>query len=56
MNCPRCGARLVRYSFGTQDAVVCEPCGYVGVDVEHESERVEMESWDDALRRFREDT
>jgi Zn-finger nucleic acid-binding protein len=52
MNCPRCETTLETYTLGDHDADVCERCGYVGVSVEHESERMEMESWSEALRRF----
>ncbi|MFC6989545.1 hypothetical protein ACFQJD_14045 [Haloplanus sp. GCM10025708] len=31
---------------------MCEDCGYVGIDADHGGEPVEVESWDDALRRF----
>ncbi|WP_162991647.1 MULTISPECIES: hypothetical protein [Halostella] len=54
MDCPRCDAEVERYTLEGHDAQVCERCGYVGVSVEHESEPVEVESWQDAFRRFNE--
>ncbi|XGI83361.1 hypothetical protein ACEU6E_08795 [Halorutilales archaeon Cl-col2-1] len=38
-----------------RQSYVCERCGYVGIKTEHESELVESESWNEALRRFREE-
>jgi hypothetical protein len=52
MDCPECGERLTDYHLGDRDAVGCEHCGYVGIDVEHRSRPSERESWDDALERF----
>lgn len=53
MNCPRCERRLDRYSFAGRTAFGCEGCGYVGVAAEHRSSPVEVESWEEALDRFR---
>lgn len=52
MTCPRCDGDIVTYSLSGHDAQICEHCGYVGVSVEHESEPVSLESWEDALNRF----
>ena len=52
MDCPRCGGEVETYSLSGNDAEICESCGYVGVAVEHQSERLEFESWNDALERF----
>ncbi|MFC7177576.1 hypothetical protein [Halosegnis marinus] len=52
MDCPRCGAPLVAYSFREKRALGCEDCGYVGVEVDHHAERRPEESWADALERF----
>lgn len=54
MDCPRCETSLSRYSLGERVAVGCEECGYVGVATDHASTPKELESWDDALERFRE--
>ncbi len=53
MDCSRCEATLRRYELDGRRAQVCEQCGYVGVDVEHRDEPVVVESWEEALRRFR---
>lgn len=55
MECPRCDGSLKTYSLGGRTAVVCERCGYVGVDVNHHTEPVEVESWAEAIRRFHEE-
>lgn len=52
MECPRCGGRLETYALDGEEAVGCDSCGYVGVEVEHEREPLNFESWDDALERF----
>ncbi|MFB6123908.1 MAG: hypothetical protein ABEJ78_10680 [Haloferacaceae archaeon] len=52
MACPQCGGALLTYALGGREASVCEDCGYVGIDADHGGEPVEVESWDDALRRF----
>lgn len=54
MDCPRCGREgtLTQYALGDRTAAVCERCGFVGVPVDHESERKKRESWEDALTRF----
>lgn len=54
MECPRCPGELDRYALAGGEAVVCDGCGYVGVPVEHRGEPREIESWDEAIRRFRE--
>jgi len=55
MTCPRCGDTLEAYSLSGREAEICESCGYVGVSVAHDSERREVESWNEALERFYED-
>lgn len=55
MDCSRCEATLRRYELAGRRAQVCEQCGYVGVDVEHRDEPVVVESWEEALTRFREE-
>jgi hypothetical protein len=52
MDCPQCGGTLGRYRLGGRSAVGCDDCGYVGLEADHTGEATEMESWDDALRRF----
>jgi hypothetical protein len=52
MHCPRCGGDFETYTMWGRDATVCGSCGYVGVSVEHKSDREERESWDHAIRRF----
>lgn len=54
MECPRCGADMETYSLGGREAQACESCNYVGVPVEHQSEREKPETWADALSRFEE--
>lgn len=53
MACPRCDRPLSVYTFQGREASVCESCGYVGVEVEHSSEPLIFESWDEAMDRFR---
>lgn len=53
MECPRCRDAVVSYELRGREAVVCESCGYVGVSVQHHAERRAGESWEEALRRFR---
>lgn len=53
MECPRCGGRLRSYQLGDANSQACEDCAYVGVFVDHRSQRENPESWDDALSRFR---
>lgn len=52
MDCPRCDASLVVYSFRERRALGCEDCGYVGVEVDHHVERRPEETWTEALERF----
>lgn len=54
MDCPECDGSLTTYVYRDREASVCERCGYVGIVADHEGEPVEVESWDEALRRFRE--
>lgn len=53
MDCPRCSEALVEYELRGRAAGVCEACGYVGVAIDHGGDLEEVESWDEALRRFR---
>jgi len=53
MDCPRCSGPLETYELFGREAEGCEKCGYVGVAVSHESEPVELESWQEALDRFK---
>ena len=41
------------YRLGEQESYVCGDCEYVGIDVEHGAEPEEVESWDEAMARFR---
>ncbi|WP_439026207.1 zf-TFIIB domain-containing protein [Haloarchaeobius sp. DT45] len=50
--CPRCGSSLSHYALSDVEAYGCDSCGWVGIDVEHRSEPVRIESWQDAIRRF----
>lgn len=52
MECPRCGNDLDRYTLGGREAVSCERCGYTGVPVDHRSEPLFVESWDEAISRY----
>ena len=52
MECPQCEDPLVRYALGGREAVICERCGYVGIEADHHGRPRAVESWDDALRRF----
>jgi len=55
-DCPRCGAELTTFALAGGEAFSCEACGYVGVEADHSGEPTAVESWDDALRRFNEDS
>lgn len=52
MDCPRCGAALTRYALDGREALGCDDCGYIGVEVDHHVERREDETWAEALARF----
>lgn len=54
--CPRCGAELTTFAMGETRASACEACSYVGVEADHTSEPASVESWDEALKRFRDDS
>lgn len=54
--CPRCGGDLSTYALGDRRRVVCEACGYTGVNVKLSNNSGEDESWDDALDRFSDDS
>ncbi|PSQ39343.1 hypothetical protein BRD13_03280 [Halobacteriales archaeon SW_5_70_135] len=51
MACPRCGGRLERYELSDRVEAACVDCGYVGVPVDHGSERARQESWTAAMER-----
>ncbi len=53
MDCPRCGGALSRLDFEGREALNCEGCGYADVEVDQRGERVEAESWAEAIERFR---
>src|SRR6056297_1392428 len=53
MDCPRCSGTLETYALFGREAEGCEKCGYVGVAVSHESKPDELESWQEALDRFK---
>ncbi|WP_331233026.1 zinc ribbon domain-containing protein [Natronorarus salvus] len=53
MDCPRCGGALSRLRFEGREALVCDGCGYADVEVDQRRERVEAESWAEAIERFR---
>ena len=55
MECPRCGDDLECYALFGREAFPCESCGYLGVPVDHESTPRPVESWSEALERFREE-
>lgn len=52
MDCPRCGTPLTRYALDGREALGCDDCGYIGVEVDHHVERREDETWAEALARF----
>lgn len=52
MDCPRCGTPLTRYALEGREALGCDDCGYIGVEVDHHVERREDETWAEALARF----
>lgn len=52
MDCPRCGGRLDRYELADRVEASCDDCGYVGVPVDHESERPADEAWTDVVERY----
>ncbi|MFC6835921.1 zf-TFIIB domain-containing protein [Halomarina ordinaria] len=52
MTCPRCDSRLERYALGGGATHSCRRCGYLGVSVDHTSERRAPESWTAAFERF----
>jgi hypothetical protein len=52
MDCPRCGGSLTQYQLADADTVACDDCIYVGVAVDHTSEKGSRESWTEALDRF----
>lgn len=53
MACPRCDGTLETYSLGGREAVICRHCGYVGIEADHRPEATEVETWSEALTRFR---
>jgi hypothetical protein len=52
MDCPQCGTALTTYALRGHEALVCERCGYVGIEADHHGTAREAESWRDALRRY----
>lgn len=52
MDCPRCGGSLTQYQLADAETVACDDCIYVGVSVDHTSEKGQRESWTEALDRF----
>ncbi len=52
MDCPRCGGRLDRYELADRVEASCDDCGYVGVPVDHGSERPTDEPWTDVVERY----
>jgi len=54
MECPRCGGSVIVYQLGDRESYVCGDCEYVGIEIDHEAEPRELESWDEAMERFRE--
>jgi hypothetical protein len=53
MECPRCGGTVTVYRLRGRESFACDDCEYVGIEVEHGSERRPSESWATALSRFR---
>ncbi len=53
MDCPRCGRVLSRLCLEGREALVCDGCGYADLEVDQRGERVEAESWAEAIERFR---
>lgn len=53
MECPRCGADVTVYRLGSAVSRSCTDCEFVGITVDHHSQRDDTESWDTALTRFR---
>ena len=52
MDCPQCDTALTTYALQGHEALVCERCGYVGIEADHHGTPRNAESWHDALRRF----
>lgn len=50
--CPRCGGPVEGFELAGHEASVCPDCGYIGVPVDHGSDREDPESWGTALERF----
>ncbi len=50
--CPRCDAPLEQLSLGDATTRACNRCGFADVPVDHESEGIRLESWQDAFNRF----
>jgi Zn ribbon nucleic-acid-binding protein len=55
-DCPRCGDSLTIFTLAGVEALTCETCGYVGVEADHSGEQTAIESWEDALQRFHEES
>ncbi|WP_435074641.1 zinc finger domain-containing protein [Halorubrum sp. HHNYT27] len=54
LECPRCGTTLSTFALGGAAAVVCDDCGYAGVEADHSGEPRLVESWEEAFARFQE--
>jgi DNA-directed RNA polymerase subunit M/transcription elongation factor TFIIS len=52
MDCPQCDTALTTYALQGREALVCERCGYVGIEADHHGTPHSAESWNDALSRF----
>ena len=55
-DCPRCEATLTTLALSDVEAFTCEECGYVGVEADHSGEPAAVESWEDALQRFHDES
>lgn len=53
MGCPRCPGSLTTYALGERESVVCEECGWVGIETTLEGEESSgpSESWAEAMDR-----
>ncbi|WP_299264140.1 hypothetical protein [Halorientalis sp.] len=53
MQCPRCDAEMAVYTLENKRSLSCNKCHFVGISIDHTSERRASESWAAALDRFR---
>ena len=51
-DCPRCGGTLERLRLEDVETVACNRCGFADVPVDHDRQRIDAESWQDAFNRF----